>query len=372
MLELVSAPTVRTRSKVRRTDADVARAIIAAGEVWRQSWPIPLVIDGRCEGLLGYEAKTDRSWLLPVARCASQTIYDTYSEGTADRLAAGGNYAIHWHKRADGRAAGTWYDTWAASGRPAAGSYGGTARTAKQYDRSSVGANAVPSASPARRSFTRQSQFSNAGLFLVTIPYDRVLTYESCTMSASSQNMTNSLTAQRHISSGPGLKLSIWADAVQNATAANLTAVSYTNVAGTSAQLAKTTPTLTKTVTLAAPSVAVGSRNVFSPVSVTARPFLEIADGDAGMAKVDSFQWSAAPTGTCAFVLSWPYHLQIATMGGSSSVGICMATDEDLLSGFVASADLTIPDDACIGMMVYTRVNGGELDYGYLGTSVSS
>jgi hypothetical protein len=140
--------------------------------------------------------------------------------------------------------------------------------------------------------------------------YDRVLVYDLNTFNASvNKVLTNTNTAARYNTAAPGLLCWIAVCAVTGATAANLTALHYTDQAGNTLHTMPTTPTVTFIPSAAAPTATLGARIIIPSVSgqtVTWGPYVPMATGDSGMRLVNDFTTSAANTGSFSIVLGKP------------------------------------------------------------------
>lgn len=272
----------------------------------------------------------------------------TYDDVIA-AVGAGRRYAQIWSKpMSTAPVANNWYDLWTVAGNPAAGAYGGAAMTAQQKTDQTAGAiymngNVEPTYN---KLFTGVLGMASAGTPTL-LYHDRVLTYEACAFSTGSQNFTNTLPAQRYISAGPGLKVALTGQTVLGATAANITALTYVNQAGTAGQTMPTTPTVTTIISAAAPTATLGAR-IVGPASSTAGPpwgpFLPLATGDAGVTSLTNVTYSAANTGTLCYVLNHPFcWLPLGTAGLPSLL--------DML--FQWSGNERIYDGACISAFCY-------------------
>lgn len=351
------APVVRTRSKSRYSDIQDARAIEAAAQAWcTTDCPIPLMSNGKLLGMIGGNSRTAVATFVPAWKLSTDFLYDDYD--AAVQKCSMGLKTFTWHgfKLKGAGIASNWYDCWPTYGTNGPGAYGGTARTAKQFTKTTTGSMFHgPDVSTSLKFLKRFSSFlaSSGNQIAVTFLYDRVLAYESCSMTNGNQTMDNTLTAQRFAANGErGLQIWPTADAVHNATAADLTQVRYTNQAGTALQSVPTTPTLAKIVSIAAPTTAQPARMIVQGPATTQNPtspFLALAAGDLGAQLINDYSFSAAPTGTNCFALVWPYVLNADhILNGQTS-------DTELLSGVEALAAHRIYDDACISVGVYSR-----------------
>lgn len=207
--------------------------------------------------------------------------------------------------------ANNWYDLWPVGGAPAAGTYTGSAFTARQFDEATVGAlyhggNRTPDTK-----HTISMDARSTGGTPTLILYDRVLTYEACTFNANvNQAMTNSLAAQRYISAGQrGLKIMVTCQTALGATASNFTQIQYTDQDGNALQTMPLAAFNAVIVSAAAPTATLGARIVSPSVTgatLTQGPFMPLAVGDGGARLIANYTTSAANTGTLAFVLGAP------------------------------------------------------------------
>lgn len=242
------------------------------------------------------------------------------------------------------------YDLWPVAGNPPAGAYGGTALTAKQFTDATTGClflngNVEPT-------FIKQLLMAcsvSSGTQPTIILYDRVLTYETNGFSTGSQSFVNTLPALRYISSGqPGLNFMVTGQTLLGSTSANITALTYTNQAGTAAQATPTTRTLAVLNAVAAPTTTLGAR-ICAPADASGNalvwsPYLPPASGDTGARKLEAFTCSAANTGTICFVGLREY--MWIPMG---TTGVPTQVDNVLQIGGLDR----IYDGACMALMVY-------------------
>ena len=361
MLEL--APRVHARRRVRGGDLDIARAVAAAAQVYVGD-PVGLLVGNQHVGWIWGDDL--RTWYAPKKSFSGSILYDTYDEAVKKRSAVGGSWPIMFAKAGFSRANVRWWDLWPAAGTPQAGDYSGTARTARAFTKSTRGGAMFPNCSPSVRFATRMSTLSTGNRYNFVILYDRVISYDACSFSASSQNMTNTTTAARWISAGQrGLKASCWIDVTNGTGSPNLSAVSYTTVGGTSGRLVSTTPTLTKNASLAGAGTS-GAQNAFASTLMMYGPYFNLqAASDIGIKQIDSYQWSSAPTGSSCFTLTQPLFLQV--LGAQIGLG----TDDDLLSGIEAYENLRIYDDACLSFAWWVNTTAGSMDMLWIETGVS-
>lgn len=205
-----------------------------------------------------------------------------------------------------------WNDYWPqASVLPGtgAGDIAGTALTARQFDDTTAAAiwHGGNKASEKKYLVGLDVQTINsfATIPLPMILYDRVLAYDANTISTSSQNMTNTLTAQRYVGTGlPGLQIFIAkGGTATGATASNITTLTYVDQDGNTATCPTTqalaiATSLSDTGNLLCPFIS-GTGNMFSV-------FMPLAVGDSGVRSITNYQCSANNTGTMSMVLAKP------------------------------------------------------------------
>lgn len=363
------APAVHARRKSRHGDLDDARAVRRAAYLWQETdAPVLVTSGGRTLGVMRGSSVTHVASFVPISRCGADNLYDTYDDALT-AASAGKHFTFHWYKYKAAGVAGNWYDLWPCIGKPAAGAYGGTARAAKQFARTTTGAMCVgPTVSPSLRFLKRSSGFNSesGNRIEAHLLYDRVLSYETCSMTAGNQVMDNTLTAQRFIgASDRGLQIMGTADTVHNATAANLTQLRFTDNAGNTLQSVPTTPTLTKIPSIAAPTTLQPARVLIQSASTRSdSPFIPLGGDKLGARLINDYTWSAAPTGSCCFALVHPYalHTDMLQVGHNY--------DYEYLSGVEGLTKHIVHDDACLNMMVWQNSaaigsTDGWLEFGW-------
>lgn len=242
-----------------------------------------------------------------------------------------------------------YYDLWPVAGNPVAGTYTGTALTLRQFTDATTGAlflngNVEPT-------YIKQLLLAatvSSGTQPTIILYDRVATYEACTFSTGSQSFVNTLAPQRYVSSGqPGLNFLCTGQTVLGATAAQISALTYTNQAGTAAQAMPTTRNVFTIASAAAPTTTLGAR-VVAPADTGAAlvwsQYLPVAQGDTGARQLTAFTCSAANTGTLCFVGLREY--MWIPMG---TTGLPTQIDNVLQIGGLDR----IYDGACLSFLIY-------------------
>lgn len=350
------APWVRTRSKSRFSDAHDARVMETACAAWCTTrCPIPVASGGKLLGMVSGDPTTAIARFVPAQYLSTTNLYDDYDQAIQKNTVGLKQFNWHWSKHKGGGVAGNWYDTWSTYGRGQAGAYGGTARTAKQFGKTTVGSMFHgPDVSPSLKFLKRTTGFNSepGNRLEVSFLYDRVLSYETCSMTNGNQTMTNALAAQRWIGTGErGLQIFPTCDAVHNATTADLSQVRYTNEQGTTLQQVAGLP-IAKIVSIAAPTTSQPARMILQGATTTttpASPFLELAAGDLGARLINDYSFTAAPTGTNCFALVWPYLMVVEMVYTGQSY------DHELVSGVEALGAPRIYDDACLAVAVLQR-----------------
>lgn len=354
------APSARTRSKTRHAETDEQRAIRSAAWQWRATpvW-IRVVWGRRVVAWIRGDPDRDRT----LIHLGQDHPYKDYDEAVWKKT-AGRHFAIYWSKMMVSTAViDNWYDLWGIDSVPQAGDWSGTARTARQFTGSTTGAMYNGgNVAPLIKYVTRASAYGQADVQSLLL-YDRVLAYDKSTMAAGSLAMTNTLPATRYISSGdPGLQIFVEADAVHNATAANMTVLTYVDQSGNTGHVVVTSPTLSKIVSIAAPTAELGARSIFQTPGASTKspsPYLTLAAGDQGVRSITDYTFSAAPTGTNSFVLQFPFALFPDMMIAGQ------ACDADFIFG-VEVVNKRIYDDACLSWMCCSHHATATLIYGWM------
>lgn len=230
-----------------------------------------------------------------------------------------------------------WYDLYPMG--PCGGTYPGAAATAVQLSDLSPGA--IPhggNVSPALKTTTGGWLISNltGGIFML---YDRVLDYQACPVTGVLQNMTNTLAAQRYISGGQqGLRIMPTAQTLFGG-GANVSALVYTNQAGTASQTVPVSPTLALDTTIAVNAGNSMPAQLAVDLGGTAAAnvlFLPLAIGDTGVRSIASYTTSAAQTGKICFSLVHPIAFivtQAGDLGGQADFLRQTAMCEQIFDG---------------------------------------
>lgn len=364
MAQLATSPQVVGRKKSAYSEADEARAVVHACYTLRETGlRLPLVWGQRVLGTVWDDPKNHRTLWVP-RRCTAKPY--SSQDIAINASTSGQMWQWQWYKPVNSEVANSWYDMWGLTGNPQSGDWSGPARTARQFSDATSGAMyhggnvSTKSKYLARASAHRTITSSNTSYII----QDRVLSYDACTMSASLQNMTNTLPAQRYVSSGPGLQIGCYADTVHNATAANLTAVKFTDNGGNPSQDIQYTPTLTKIPSITAPTGFLAARAAIECPGAATKNGLPYLDngGHEGATKIESYTWSAAPTGTVSFFLAFPLFMSV----DMQVIGQCQ--DAEFLAG-VDALGKQIYDGACLNALFTTSsAASGSLLYGEMET----
>lgn len=266
--------------------------------------PLPIIFGRRCLGYAVGQRRSSYVWLsggFPgLNYIQSQVAQGMRWQQTFSKTTVAGG----------GLNAKIWWDMWPCTGDPAGGGYTGAAFTLRQFDDTVTGSilhggNVAP-LQAALNYFAINGSVGNSVLVL----YDRVATYEACTYNANvQQNMTNTLAAQRYVSTGqPGLQISIAAQTANGATPVNLTQLAYTNQAGTTGvALPAATPVIP--FIISGITAAGAGAEIICPNDAgngQTLLFLNLAPGDTGVRKIESFTTDAAQTGTFTYILNRP------------------------------------------------------------------
>lgn len=262
--------------------------------------------------------------------------------------------------------ANNWYDLFVVGGLPTSGTFTGAASTAVQFSDTTTGAlYHGGNVSTQTKHVLSVSSVASANTPTVVI-YDRVLTYEANVFNAASNKaMTNSLTAQRYVSTGQsGMKIMCTVQTLNGSTAANLTQLRYTNQAGTTLQSVPTTVTMTFIPSAVAPTSTLGAR-VICPITsgqtLPWGPYIPLAAGDGGARLINDFTTSAANSGTFTFTLARPLF----------TIGIATAGVMAQMDGIYQIASLEqVFDGACLSQLVYVPATtamtlSGSVDCGW-------
>jgi hypothetical protein len=246
-----------------------------------------------------------------------------------------------------------WADAWPCGGNPVSGTYPGSAATARQLDNTTTGAmwlnQRLPGAGETRHLASWVlGHINGAGACVRSyIIYDRVLTYEACTITTSTTTMTNTLTAQRYIGSGDqGLQICATVQSALGAVAANLSSMTVTDNNGNAAVALSPGFTMAwwtsgTAGTSTTPAIVALPRDNANLRSFA--PWLPLP-GIGGARKIEAYTSDAINTGTVCLALIKP----LATIW-NSSFGV-VSQLETARSMYTLER---IYNDACLSMLLY-------------------
>jgi hypothetical protein len=199
-----------------------------------------------------------------------------------------------------------WFDLWPIGVSPLAGLYPGAAFTATKHDDTETGALWHDgNKSTDTKHIVQMLGYTTATPNAILL-YDRVLTYEACTFNAAvNQAMTNGVTAARYVTAGDsGLQIILTVQTLTGATGANLTVLTYVNVAGGTNVISQTPVPAIQTAA-ATPTNTLGARVICNSTFVESL-FLPLASQDTGIKSITNYTTSAANSGTMCFILARP------------------------------------------------------------------
>lgn len=296
---VATSPQVRVarRKSYVRTPAEVA-AIDTAVEAIR-GVPItnPLFLDGAPVGLLRSD-HTREVWFSPVTKINDIIV----------ALEAGQSCRRNWVKQIGSLSPITlkWNDLWCAGGKPQAGTYTGTAHTARQFDDTVAGGLAHGGNVSPKQKFIKDGWVNSFGAAALLWAYDRVLAYESNTPTNGVTTMTNTLAAQRYNGAGlPGLLVMPTIQTVI-ATGPALSAMSYVNQAGSTIAAPLSSLIYILDTHGATQTNLQGSNLALVTTNNHAVPFVPLGVSDTGVRSINSVTFNAADTGSVCFALVRP------------------------------------------------------------------
>lgn len=259
--------------------------------------------------------------------------------------------------------ANIWTDAWPCGGLPAAGGYAGTSLTSYVYNNSTIGglwtSMKTPGASQTMHmTGWRHIQQGGSVIGRAGIIYDRVLGYDSCSISSSISTCTNTVPATRYISAGdPGMLAlaTVNNNGPLGVTASNLTALHYTDNLGNTGVALVTNATLAWAVSSSSTSSTAGAQ-VALPAS--GPPFLPVNGGTSGMRKLEDFTSSANNgVGDVTFSLVHP-------MGFMWTPENSMLVEQELPRAMFNLEK--IYSDACISFLYQVTGSSGPSWQGYV------
>jgi len=358
-------PAIHTRSKTRLGPLDEDRALLRAARMARGvDVPLPVIFGGRAIGIAqGFVDRPDV--LIAKPRAGYRCAIGSYDDAIA--AASSGQKREVWvsKRMSTGGVALNWYDLWTVGGVSEGGAFGGSARVAVQKNGSTTGAFALGGNVDPDTRYLFYSQMLDSGFSPCDVMlYDRVLTYEACNFNAAQQSMTNGVAAQRYIGAGEGgLKAMVEVETTTNATAANISELTYTDQDGNGSAAMPTTRTVAIIVSATQGSYTLGAR-IIAPADSGASvlwgpPFLPLASGDSGVRSVQTYTFSAAPTGTFCVALVRPlgYLIQHSTSGRWHPVDAIQQIEGHPI----------VYDTACLSMLLFTSTNNTGGFIGNLG-----
>ncbi len=308
------------------------------------------------------------SWRRPRAHEKWWMGWSSYDNLIDEVTNNGKKYRADWNRTFSASpVANNYYDLFPCTGAPTAGTYTASAKVARPMSDTDVGAmyhggNMSPDTKHLLNASVQTTFATPIAFFL----YDRCLTYEAVPFNAATPAaFTNTLPLTRYVADGEGgCKILCTGQTLTGATASTITALSYTNQAGTPSQVMPQTPSPAVIVNAAAPSTINGAR-VVSPSTTAATlpwgPHLPLATGDGGVRLIDSLTTSAANTGTMCFVLQRILAcIPIPTNGCTSLVNLIQE---------VPSME-RVRDGACLAVMTFNSVAvsfnlSGSIDFAW-------
>jgi hypothetical protein len=247
-----------------------------------------------------------------IARCAF-TNYDSI----AAAVQAGTFYPMSFVKIAtSSMVTSAWYDLWPVGGMPGAGTYPGSALTARKPNDTEAGTIQHGSDVSASVKHLSNIYAGSSAVATTLILYDRCLTYEACTISGGAQSFTNTGLSAGAWASPPrycdanqaGVRVNVFGQTVTGATASIVSSLTYVDQSGNTAQTAPYSTTWASMMaSLAAPTATLGAR-MSCPSNATNNTglYLPLLGGDSGVRALEAFTTSAGNTGTLTFVGSYP------------------------------------------------------------------
>lgn len=371
MLQTIqSAPVIRTSKKSTHGVLDEDRAIVRALDASVGLDCVqPIIFGGKLLGWArGDMQSRDVYFRKPFYGEKWYAGYTSYDDVISEVTQSGKKFSNHWAKVATTAGVlGNYYDLWPVSGNPTAGTYTGSAFTARVLTDADVGAlYHGGNVSTDTKHYLNAMGMCSAGtptLFL----YDRCLTYELCTFNAAAnQAFTNGSTLSRYQNAGEGAcKIMATCQAVMGATASNITQLRYTNQAGTALQSMPTTTTVATIVSAAAPTANLGAR-VIAPATLAATlpwcAHIPLNSIDGGARLINDWTTSAANTGSVCFILMRPLAIvPCPTAGVASLINLIqeIPSMERIRDGACLSAYCFIP--AATG---FTAIGSMEVGWG--------
>lgn len=256
----------------------------------------PLFLDGMPIGWLRSD-HTREVWFAPW----------TGIDGMVVSLVAGKSTRRNWCKQLGSLSPLTqkFTDLWCVGGKPPAGTYTGTAATAKAFDDTVVGGLAHGGNVSPNQKVIKDGWINSVGGPGLLWAYDRTLAYEACTVPSGTVTMTNSVSMGRYNGSGlPGcLVMPTVQTVLVNGPA--MTAMVYVNQGGSSSNAALSTAYAIDTH-VATQTNLIGSGLALVNAANGAIPFVPLAAGDTGVRSITSVTYNGVDTGTICFACVRP------------------------------------------------------------------
>jgi len=354
-MDVQHAPHVRTLAKSRWNPSAVERSITQAAFSARgiPRW-MPAMHDGQVVAAVrGYAGGvgTEVAPLTHKQWCGFQDI-----PNMRQQIKNGAHTRVFiWKDNSTGGTGQIWEDLWCCQGSSAAGTYAGTANTLRQFDNTTAGGlwtgPLIPATSQTRHVVGWNMSMTVAENICTMILYDRVATYDGCSITTSITTLDNTLPPLRYVAAGQeGLLVSVSASAAFGAVASTLSAMTFTDNQGNAA--VSQTPGYTQNYFTSAPApTTTKAASVCVPFDTLSliifTPVLPLAANCSGVRKVESFTASVINTGTTCWALIHPIAV-IPVMGGSELAVELHKT---------MRAMERVYDDACLSVLTQT-VNG--------------
>ncbi len=370
MLELVRAPAIiglhpKSHFLMNEEEKAVTDAIRASRYV---DVPLPVMFKKEQLGwVLGHQLTPDVLYL-PQRRSLDRVVaagFPNYDSIISAITVSGRRYSAQWSKGATtAPVALNWYDLWAVAGNPVSGVYTGTASTSRQFTDTSTGT--IPcfgNVSTLTKHLMYIWGMASAGATQPTLVlYDRVADYPAVPFNNNAANtftQSNSPTGLRYNTNGDGgCKVMVTGQTVTGATQQFVSAMTYTDSDGNTAQAmpAGSATTTSIIVSAAAPTATLGAR-VISPAltaAATSLPnwFMPLATGDVGVQQITSMTNNAVAANSGTMNWAMVRALAILPLG---TLGV--VSEKDLV--MMTAAMERVFDGAALSFLVYFPVATG-------------
>lgn len=311
---MMETARVHTLAKSRWNPSAVDRSITQAAYSARgiPRW-MPVMHDGQVvaavrgyAGGLGTEVATltHKQW------CGFQDVPDMRQKIQKGKFTR----VLIWKDNTTGGTGQNWCDLWNCQGSSAVGGFSGTANTLRQFDNTTPGGlwigPLVPAASETRHVVGWNLTINSTNRVATMILYDRVATYDGCSITTVLTTLTNTLPPLRYVSAGQeGLLVSVAATTALGAVASTLSAMTFTDNQGNAAVSQSPGYTQNYYTSAGAPAATAGVLicTPFDPTSLsTFTPVLPLAANCSGVRKVETFTASVINTGTTCWSLIHP------------------------------------------------------------------